>query len=344
MRARFVRPSERPTALARVARLGTAPALVLVVAIAVAVLAKSVRAQDGGAGASGVSLLQLPAGSRAAAFSGAYTALTGDPAVLFYNPAGTAGLDAAAGLSYQRYVADIALGSGSGAVLVGPVVVGAGVLFLDAGEIAVVEPDPSFGGQRGQETGAIAGASESAALLGAALPLLDGRVRVGATAGFVSTELAGLSRGAPIFGLGAQAVVPHLPFITLGASLRNLGGSLSGDGEDIPLPSEARLGAAVEYANARGLGAVFAADVVSRLEDDITQVVFGVETGLLPDHGSRYSAVGRIGYAGEGEDGLGAWRFGAGLAVAELAFDYTYQNLEFFGSIHRIGVRWVRNQ
>lgn len=315
-----------------------------VTAATIGVVAAPVRAQDGGAGASGAQILQLPAGSRAAAFSGAYTALTGDPAVLFYNPAGTATVDAAAGLSYQRWVADIGLGSGSGAVLVGPVVVSAGVLYLDAGEIAETVPDPVFGGQRGIETGGMVGASESAAQIGAALPLLDGQVRLGATAGFVSSELAGTSRGAPMFGIGAQAILPAVPFVTLGAALRNLGTSLSGDaGEDIPLPREARAGAAVQYANALGLGAVVAADLVHRLEDDLTDVVFGLEAGLLPDYGSRYGAVARIGYGNEGEGALGEWRFGAGLAVSDLAFDYTYQNFEFYGAIHRIGVRWVRD-
>jgi hypothetical protein len=41
-----------------------------------------------GVGTTGAQVMQLPAGARAAALSGAYTAASGDADVLFYNPAG----------------------------------------------------------------------------------------------------------------------------------------------------------------------------------------------------------------------------------------------------------------
>ena len=50
---------------------------------------------------------------------------------------------------------------------------------------------------------------------------------MGASAGWVSVDLAGTGRGTPFLDLGAQYV---LRTVTLGAGLRNLGGSLSGGG------------------------------------------------------------------------------------------------------------------
>ncbi len=70
-------------------------ALVALGALAALAAGAPVRAQQG-AGVAGASVLQLPAGSRAPSFSGAYSAVTGDADVLFYNPAGLSTLRAGA--------------------------------------------------------------------------------------------------------------------------------------------------------------------------------------------------------------------------------------------------------
>jgi hypothetical protein len=65
---------------------------------------------------------------------------------------------------------------------------------------------------------------------------------------------------------------------------------------------------------------------------------------LLPGlaaHG--IGAVARIGYNGvEGDGALGALQLGAGLTLSDFAIDYAFQNYEFFGALHRFGVRWQR--
>ncbi|MBI4543895.1 MAG: hypothetical protein HY703_01710, partial [Gemmatimonadetes bacterium] len=296
-------------------------------------------AQDG-PGTSGAQVLQLPAGSRAAGFSGAYAAGAGDADLVFYNPAGLLTLSGGFSAAYQRHVAGISLGSAAGALRVGDFALGLGVSFLDAGDIEVVEPDPDLGGQRGRKTGETASARETAVRLAAALPLARGRLRVGAGLGLATTDLAGLSRSAPLADAGVQL---ELPYVTLGAALRNLGGSLSGDGaEDAPLPTELRLGAAFELAAEGGLGLLAMADLVSQLREGGATVLAGVEAGWLRGQTGRLGAVARIGYDGwgGGDSGLGALRLGAGLALGRLALDYTYQNLDFFGAVHRLGVRW----
>ncbi len=306
---------------------------------AAAAVALPAHAQDG-TGSTGAAVLQLPAGSRAAALSGAYVAAAGDADALFYNPAGVAALGAAASLAYERHVADITFGSAAGALEVGPLVFGLAATYLDAGEIEVFEPDPDFGGQRGRETGEVTGARESAARIAVAAPL--GRFRVGAAAGVVTSNLAGLSRSAPLLDLGVQI---DLPAVTLGASLRNIGPALGGDdGADIRLPTEARLGARSDRELGGGLGFTVGADLASDLRAGTTRVAGGVEAGLLPHADRRVAAVARIGMDSEGrtDGGLGALRLGAGIALDRLAFDYTYRELQYFGGIHRIGIRWSR--
>ena len=311
-----------------------------ILAVSTAALAAPASAQDG-AGSAGAAVLQMLAGGRAAALSGAYTAAAGDADVLFYNPAGIAGLTAAAAFSYQRHVEDIGLASAAGAFQLGRVVVGVSALFLDYGDIDELIPDPAFGGQTGMPTGNTVGASEIAARVAAALPLMDGRLAVGAAAGLVSVDLAGESRSAPALDLGARYAVP---FGTVGASIRNIGGSLSGSGlADAPLPTQLRLGGAFELLGESGLGATVAADLVAELEEGGAGVVAGVEAGLLPSGTSRIGAVGRVGFNGAaGDDGLGTLQLGGGLSLGGFAVDYAYQNYDFFGSLHRVGIRWSR--
>jgi hypothetical protein len=323
-------------------RAFTAPALAPAVALAGAIAAlvpAPARAQDG-AGTTGAGVLQLPAGSRAPGLSGAYTALA-DADALFYNPSGIARLDAAVSLSWQRYVESIGLYSGAAALRAGPVTLGAAVQYLDYGSIDEIVPDPDHGGQTGRPTGARVGASEVAARLAAGLPLLDGRLAIGLAAGLVSTELAGAARAAPFLDAGAQ--YRALRGLTLGAALRGLGGAQSGGGlADAPLPTEVRAGGALDLAGGAGLGAILAAEVVSRVRERSTGAALGLEAGLRPADPSGIGAVARIGYDSEAADGLGGLRVGGGLDYAGIGLDYTYERYDFFGAVHRIGVRWRR--
>lgn len=300
--------------------------------------AGSVRAQ--GAGSTGATVLGLLAGGRASALSGAYTGATDDADVLFYNPAGIAGLLRGASLSYQRHVEDIGLATGAGAVRLGPLVVGASAIFLDYGEIREFEPDPNFGGQTGRPTGRTVSASEIAGRVSAATAAMDGRLNLGASLGFISTDLAGASRGAPFLDLGAQYAISS---VTLGASLRNVGGAISGAGlAEADMPTEARLGGMLRMTRPTGLGAVASADLVLELNGGTSGVVAGIEAGLLPDATTGLGAVGRVGYnAGTGDGGQGSLLLGGGVSLGPVAVDYAYQNWDLFGALHRVGVRWA---
>jgi filamentous hemagglutinin family protein len=302
--------------------------------------ASAAAAQDDeGVASAGAQLLQFVTGSRAAAFSGAYTAAENDADVLFYNPAGIASFGSGASVAYGRFVQDIAITSAAGALKLGPVSIGAAGAFLDAGEVAVVIPDPQFGGERGQPNGQTASATESAARIALAMPFAAGRVRIGGAAGFVSSSIAGETRGAAMFDAGVQ--IAALPHFTFGAALRNIGSRLSGDGFDARLPSEARVGATFSSATAAGIGIQVNADFVSRLQEKTTGFAAGIEAGLFPQMAGRVGVVARAGYGDAGDAGLGQLRLGGGLSFGRINLDYTYQNLEFFGATHRAGVRIV---
>lgn len=303
-------------------------------------LAGGLHAQDG-VGTAGAQVLQLPAGSRAPALAGAYTAGSGDADVLFYNPAGSAVLDGAVSVAYQSYFEDIMAGSGATAWRLGRFVVGAGILFLDAGDINEVVPDPAFGGQRGMPTGETVSASETAARVTGAMGLLDNRLRVGAGAGFVSSDLAGVTRSALFVDLGAQYALDRA---TVGVALRNLGGAMTSDvNGDASLPAEARFGITTAPVTVAGIGAAISADGIYRIQERTTGLVAGLEAGLMPTPELPLMAVARIGFGIEDADEfLAPLRFGAGVMISGFSVDYTYQSYDLLGTVHRIGIRWSR--
>lgn len=311
--------------------------LVYGAAAAALVLGCAAQVHAQGAGSAGAQILQMDAGSRAPALSGAYVASSHDSDVIFYNPAGVAALDGAAALSLQRLVESVTFGSVSGLTRLGPVWLAAGLAYLDAGEIDVIEPDPAFGGQRGIATGERVGARETAARIAAALPLAGGRLRVGVGAGYVSSDMAGASRGAPVFDLGGQV---GLGAATLGVALRNLGPDLADGGGG--LPTELRAGVAAGLPALAGLAAQASVEAVGDLEAGILGLAAGLEAGLLPAAAAGVDAVLRLGYGHHGSEGLGGFRVGIGVGVGRAAFDYTFQRLEHFGTAHRVGLRFRR--
>jgi hypothetical protein len=311
-------------------------------ALAVAMLLAAAPLAAQGAGSTGLEVAQMPMGARAGALAGAYTSMWNDADALFYNPAAVAGLGQAASLSYQRHVLDISFGALAGAARLGPVALGAGIAFMDGGEVPEIVPDPDFGGQRGRPTGATVSARETVFRLAAGAPLLGDRLHLGGSLGFALSELAGVSRSAPFADLGVQGRVA--PAATVGFALRNLGGSLSGDGAaEADLPLEARLGASYLLPLPQNLGVLVTADAIQRVREETTAFAGGLELGLMPREAAGIGAVLRVGY--RQEDALAAanaLNLGAGVSFGGIALDYQYQDIEFFGTAHRVGVRWRR--
>jgi hypothetical protein len=309
------------------------------VAILAAVHATAAPLAAQGAGSTPLEVAQAPAGARAGALGGAYTGVWGDTDVIFYNPAALAGIGPAVSLSHQQHVMDVSFGSLAAALQAGRISVGVGIAWMSAGDVDELVPDPDFGGQRGRLTGATAGARESLMRVAAALPLMNDRVLAGAAVGAAVSDLAGLTRSGAFVDLGAQARLAEGAVV--GLSLRNLGGSVSGGGaEPADLPLEARLGASYALPVGGALGALLTADLIQRVREETTAFAGGLEFGLAPPPGGL-GAVARIGYRVEQDlDAASALQLGGGISYANFSLDYQYQNIELFGTAHRIGLRW----
>jgi hypothetical protein len=107
-----------------------------------------------------------------------------------------------------------------------------------------------------------------------------------------------------------------------------------------PLPTEARVGAAVPFAAAGNIGVNVYGDAIARLNESSFAIAAGIEAGLLPHAADEIGAVARIGYDAESNQ-LGALRLGAGITVRSVSLDYAFQNLKLVGGVHRLGVRWT---
>ena len=99
----------------------------LAASVALAGAAPAARAQSTGTTAGAI--LTIPATARALGLGGAYTAVVGDEANIFVNPAGLAAIGhAALGVSYEKYLLDSYLVSGGIAFRAGEFDLGLGVV------------------------------------------------------------------------------------------------------------------------------------------------------------------------------------------------------------------------
>ncbi|MEX1182517.1 MAG: hypothetical protein WEF86_04730 [Gemmatimonadota bacterium] len=302
----------------------------------------SPAASQSGDGGQAAGVLAIPAGGRSAGMGGAYTAGT-DVDALFYNPASAAWLERAAAVSYQRHVQDIGFASAAAAARVGPLHGAVTLAFLDFGSIREVRPDPAYEGERGRETGAVLDAAETTVRATAALPLLDGRLAVGASAGLLMVAIAETGRTTPVFDAGAQYRL--LPNATIGAALRHAGRSLRGAGLGAaPLPTEVRIGSAVvlPFPPLDHVEISAHADLAIPVRSAGPAPILGVEASFAPAN-RPFAAALRAGYNGaSGTDALGRVHLGGGIQVRHLSLDYAFQDMDLLGSVHRLGIRWAR--
>jgi hypothetical protein len=288
-------------------------------------------------GVTGAQVLQFLPGARAPVFLGAYTAVSGDADAVFYNPAGIGTLRQAITVAYERYVSAVGFGSAGAATRIGAFTIGASVAYLDAGTIREVVPDLQFGGTTGMETGATIGSSETALRILGALPLGD-RLRIGGAFGFVTASLAEQQQSTAFADFGAQYDVGRG---SVGIAARNIGPKLTGDGAEDYLPGELRLGGTIQLVAMETVVLNTAADLVFRVGEGAALFVGGLEIGLPVTTERPYQLLARAGFDAE-QHRVGAFRLGGTIGLRDLAFDYSVQDMEHFGSVHRVGLRLNR--
>lgn len=298
-----------------------------------------------GARLSSFPLLRFDASARVAAMGGAYTAVAdGDVNALFYNPAipGPA-TDQVVSLSYLNHLSDINAGtlaysrtlSDVGTTLSG------GLRFVRWG---------TFEGrnERGERTGPFT-ASEGALTVGASRSL-GARARYGANVQLFYGQRERFQAVALATDLGVLYRVPSYGF-TMGASLRHLGVTLDGFGdEDVALPLDLQVGLTKQLAHLPVL--------LSLTAYDLTELDQGLPGGETVDHVLAHLTFGgevrlgealrlRLGYnhrrsrelALNDRFDLAGFGGGFGVVFEGLTVDYAYNSWSDLGGLHQLTVR-----
>lgn len=311
--------------------IARAPSHARIAGLLLAALASGARAaaaQDLGATAAAV--LRVAPAPRPLALGGAYAPFA-DVLSVFHNPARLSAADPAAALAYRTLPVEAGIGAAALAARLGPGTFGIGAQFLNYGEIEVVEPDPSTGGEVGLPTGERVGGGELVATAAYGVRL-GGRLEFGAAAKLIRLQLAEASASGAAFDIGA-AVQAWDGRVALGASVQNLGGDI-GPGRDSPLPRMIRAGAAVRLEAPADLQAVFVAEAVE--QGGAVSPLGGIEVGRVRPGAA---VVGRLGYDGSaGEGAREPFVAGAGILLGGLALDYAYRALGPLGATHVFGV------
>ncbi len=256
---------------------------------------------------------------------------SGDPEVIFYNPAGLVqarGVD----VGVQRYGRGATTGSMAVVIPFAPGGLGIGVQLLDYGAYcadcseAVVSREGALAGARGAYP-----ASAMAASIGFGRTVFG--VRVGATARYIEQRIPGARDGALAADIGASM---RLGPVDVGLAVQQLGGRLELAGERWELPRRATVGAAFNRLPAGPFDIAGTAAVSLLAGGDIT-VGGGVEVGYTPLDG--YTIAGRAGLRTVPGDDVGPLSLGLALVRDRIQLEYAFQPLPGPDDLHRIGLR-----
>jgi len=280
--------------------------------------------QDGSRGAGSASNLFLRSqlSPRAAAFSGAFCAVSDDESALFYNPAGLANVyRGALGFSHVQWFEDIRMDN---------------VIFSYnydrrlgwAVSVSHLWMPPFEGKDRfGQPTGQL-NVSSSLIQLGFGYKVHPS-LYVGLGIKYFNDHLADVSADGMAVDFGIY-IHTFIRGMTLGAAVQNVGGTIQYDVAKEKIPWVLRSG--VAYTVSR-TGLRFSLDAVRALDTDIFYAV-GMEYNF------HNMLALRLGNQFQDEKTF-VPTFGMGVQIAgKYAVDYTFYTHNDLGSTHRVGFTW----
>lgn len=311
-----------------------APRLVTLLAMA---LTAPAAAQDG-AGTEAALVLQLSPSPRPVALGGAFVALSQGPLALYHGPAGLSAGPPGAELAYQTLPTDAAAGLAGVTVHLGIGVLGAGLAFVDYGD--VIEHVPDETGLVGTPTGRTVGGGEVAVSVGYGVAL--GALRAGAVIRTLNVDIAGLGAMATSYDVGAELALLG-DRMTVAAAVQNMGADVEA-GRAAPLPLRSSLGVSlrlVDGTDRRGVVSLEARALRSEL-DGPSPVTFAAGIEWTERVGGVWLA-GRVGYrqreaAGDASNPFAA---GGGIRLGRWAVDYAFRPMGPLGATQHLGLAYT---
>ncbi|MEA3267307.1 MAG: PorV/PorQ family protein [Candidatus Fermentibacteria bacterium] len=282
-------------------------------------------------GTTGFTFLQVPAGARAVAMGGAFTAVPGDPISLYWNPAASAMIsDSKLTTTYTSYMMDMQAG------FVGWVnprerdVIGVSLNYFYGGNFErTTMEDPMGTGE--QFT------SNSMALAGTWAKGLTETISLGVTGRFIYSQIDSYNANGFSVDLGGMYCSSALPGFTGALVLRNAGIQTKAFySENDPMPTEVAAGVSQSL---MGGDLLIAADATMPFEGDF-DIAAGLEYKpiemLALRTGWSLSAKDTADNAGGGfVDAMG---FGMGTRYNQFSLDYAWKPFADLGNTHRISL------
>ena len=305
-------------------------------------LALPAAASAGGRAPGSTSLViaKLPVGARAAALSGAYTAVAGEPASLIWNQAGLA-------RDPKTRVEVMHVEQGQrirveNAILTQPLIYGgtAGAYLSYLGQPPIVETKESAAGDylgAGRELavyefmGGVGYGQDLSRLTGPSLGPLWSRGSLGASLSILGQNIAG-SRNLTAAVDAGYVYLDENEERSFGVVFRNLGGAVRGG----PLPFAAQAGVA------QRIGPVLAVFDVLSGADEVLRGRLGVEWVLATGAGSFALRAG--GQRSLDNEILAKFSAGLGYRIRmdsgmEFGLDYAYLPVSYFEDVHAVSIQ-----
>lgn len=280
---------------------------------------------------SGFAFLRIPAGARAVAMGGAFTAVTGDPMSLHYNPAAlSTNTISTLTTTYTNYMMDMHAGFLGWANPRENDAIGVSINYFYGGSfIRTTMENPTGTGEEFT--------SHSMAAAGSWSRLLSDKLRLGATGRLIYSEIDTYNAHAVAFDLGAL-LQPSNHF-TIGAAVRNAGVQTKAFyQENDPMPTELALGLCRTLLDDNLL---IAADATAPLSGKFNAAI-GIEYTLMPMFALRTGLSLNSWETAEEAGGttLDAFSFGMGFNRGTLGADYAWKPAADLGDAHRLSLQY----
>jgi hypothetical protein len=281
---------------------------------------------------SGFAFLRIPAGARAVAMSGAFTAVTGDPMSLHYNPAAlSTNAENSLTTTYTSYLMDMHAGFVGWANPRENDAIGVSINYFYGGTfLRTTMENPTGTGDEFTSHSISAGGTWSR-------PISD-KLRFGVTGKLIYSEIDTYNAHAVAFDLGAL-LQPGAEGFAIGASIRNAGVQTKAFyQENDPMPTELALGLSRTLMNGSLL---LAADATAPLSGKFNAAI-GVEYSPMPMFAMRTGASLNAWETADEAGGtiLDAFSFGMGFNRGTMGADYAWKPAADLGDAHRLSLQY----
>lgn len=279
--------------------------------------------------------LQNDVSARASAMAGSFVSMTGDPAAIFYNPAGIGtSFTSVAAFGYTSHILDIKAGFAAYTQEMKDIgVIGVGVNYINYGTFDQTDVLANKLGTFG--------ASDMAVSLSLANPFED-NLYYGVTGKYIHSSIADANSSALAADLGIILLIPGDDPISLGAAVSNIGTQIDAYGSTAEsLPLNISIGGTIKPQHLPlQLSVNF-----HKLNEDQNSFLDKFSSFTLGGEFTLSKALRfRFGYNNERRKelkigtsaGITGFSFGGGLILKSLRLDYSYNSYGEIGNITRI--------